>query len=61
MLSAASRLLALFDVELAAELADEAALAVPLGELSGHEQKISGSHERHVVGAGRARLRQLDL
>src|SRR5262249_51206144 len=53
-------LLAVLDAVLAADLADVLALAVPLRELPGQEDEITGAHVRDVVRAGRARLRKLD-
>src|SRR5256885_1768402 len=54
------RLAAVLEAELAAHLADEAALAVPLGELPGEEDQVPRPDERKVVGAGYARRRKLD-
>src|SRR5262245_48848030 len=54
------RLLPLRNAELPPELADESALAVPLRELPGQKHQVARAHERRVVRAWLARLRQLD-
>jgi hypothetical protein len=48
-------------LKLPTELADETALAVPLRELAVDEHEVVGSHERHVVRAGRARLAEFEV
>jgi hypothetical protein len=49
------RLLALLDGELAAELADELALALGVERhLAGDEHEVAAAHRRHVVGGGAA-------
>src|SRR5436305_3576184 len=54
------RLLPLIDSELTPELADEAALAVPLRELAGQVDQVAGAHRGDVVRPRLAGLRQLD-
>src|SRR5262249_4769298 len=54
------RLPPLFDGNPGAELADMAPLAVPDADLAGDEHQIAGDRERHVIGDGRGRLRQVD-
>jgi len=55
------RLLPLLERDLPAELADEAALAVPLANLAGDEQEVAAAHARDVICQRGSRLRQLDL
>src|SRR5204863_9359121 len=54
------RLLSVGDADRGAELADKAALAIPLADLAGDENEIARHRERHVIGEGRGRLRQFD-
>src|SRR5438094_6780269 len=54
------RLLSVGDADRGAELADKAALAIPLADLAGDENEIARHRERHVIGKGCGRLRQFD-
>src|SRR3954463_12450577 len=54
------RLAALVDADPGAELADVAALAVPLTDLPSDKDEVAGDSVRHVIGHWRGRFRQLD-
>jgi hypothetical protein len=54
------RLLAVLEVERPAELPDETPLAVPLTELTGHENQVSRPDEGNIVRPGLARLWEFD-
>ena len=54
------RLLALLEVELSPQFSDKAPLTIPLSELAGEVEEVTGANEGYVVGAGRAGSRELN-